>query len=583
MDTELETALDAVLAGAVAQDLENDRLDFKEQGRSISDALQNLAEAASCFANAVGGYLVVGVRDNASGADAFIGCTLDPVLTKRSIFERTEPHLTVDTDLVRRNNADLLVIRVPSSPDVHAVRGRVTERIGAACEPMSTSRIATVVAERRGEDWSAEDSQVPVDEAQPSAFEVARELLERTPDRARRNHAKRSDADLLRALGLVSDRGTLTRGGNLLFGKSAGDQITYIARKTPAGALTANAQFPAPLLPALVRVFDFIDARLESTSLNLPNGQQLQLQDLPTAAVREAVVNGVMHRDHRRTGPVQVEHSSTRMVVTSPGPFVRGISVDNVLTASSRSRNPSLAAAIRTLGLAETAGTGVDRMYAEMARIGHRPPVFETDGEQVRVTLLGGAPNTAVARFTATLSADEADDADTMLVLFTLLTTRTVTAAAMVPLLQKSAVESLAVLDRLAREPVCLIERTRESARRAQPVFRLREHAVAALGSALSYARRTVDETDRKIIAMVREAGAINARVVKVLFDIDTPRASRLLSDLVERGILTKTSEARRGPNVCYGPGEAFPKSTVRTHRRKPSTDTGSDTDDALW
>ncbi|MGI8876948.1 MAG: ATP-binding protein [Egibacteraceae bacterium] len=54
--------------------------------------------------------------------------------------------------------------------------------------------------------------------------------------------------------------------------------------------------------------------------------------------------------------------------MTSPGPFVSGVTVNNVLTTSSRSRNATPARAVRTLGLAETAGTGVDRMYVEMAR-----------------------------------------------------------------------------------------------------------------------------------------------------------------------------------------------------------------------
>ncbi|MGI8874003.1 MAG: ATP-binding protein [Egibacteraceae bacterium] len=86
--------------------------------------------------------------------------------------------------------------------------------------------------------------------------------------------------------------------------------------------------------------------------MNLPGGQQLQLADLPEAAVREAIVNGVMHRDYRRRGAVHVDHTATRLVVTSPGPFVSGVTVDNVLTTSSRSRNAALSAAIRMLGLA---------------------------------------------------------------------------------------------------------------------------------------------------------------------------------------------------------------------------------------
>lgn len=563
---EARAALEAVEAGARAADVENDRLEFKTEGRSLPDTLEAMAAAAACLANSAGGLVVIGVADRRSGSGALVGCALDALRTKRRIFELTEPHLTVDVDEIRWSAHRLLVITVPSSADVHAVGGRVSERIGAACQPMSTSRIATVVAERRGDDWSSEDSGRSRGDVDPLALPAARRMLQTSGDPTRRGYATRQDADLLRMLGLVTTQGTLTRGGALMLCRQpeGGEQLAYLYRRTPAGALAVNERLEAPLLPALQRIFELIDARSDRTSVNLPGGQQLQLADLPENAVREAVINAVMHRDHRRPSAVQVEHTATRLVVSSPGAFVSGVTVDNVLTTTSRSRNPSLASAIRALGLAETAGAGVDRMYVEMARLGHRPPSFAADDEQVRVTLLGGAPNAFVARFVATLPSGEAEDADTMLVLLTLQTRRTITPAALAPALQKPDDEVRAVLVRLASDRVSLVERTRESAHRATPVYRLREHVVAALGPALAYHRRTTDEYDRKVIGLLREAGEVNARMVKLLLDLDTVRASRVLGDLVDRGVLAKTSRAQRGPSVTYGPGPAFPPASRR-------------------
>jgi ATP-dependent DNA helicase RecG len=47
--------------------------------------------------------------------------------------------------------------------------------------------------------------------------------------------------------------------------------------------------------------------------------------------------------------------------------------------------------------------------------------------------------------------------------------------------------------------------------------------------------------------------------MVRLMLDLDTPATSRLLADLVERGLLVKTSEAQRGPSVTYGPGPRLP------------------------
>jgi ATP-dependent DNA helicase RecG len=323
-----------------------------------------------------------------------------------------------------------------------------------------------------------------------------------------------------------------------------------------------------PLVVAVTRVLELIDGRVDKTAVNLPKGQQISLSDLPEPAVREALVNAVIHRDYRLTGPVQVEHAPSRLAVTSPGPLVSGVTVDNILSTSSRPRNTGLTRAVRILGLAEEAGVGVDRMYREMVRVGHQPPQFAEEADRVRVTLLGGAPNQHLARYVATLPPPEADDADSMLILYQLLTKRTVTASTAARLLQKGVDEVEDVLRRLASEAVAMIEPTRETFRRRHPNYRLQEHVVSALGPAVSYRRRTTDEYDRKIIELVREIGHINARMVKIALDLDTTPVSRVLGDLVTREVLVKTSEAQRGPAVTYGPGPKFPHKRTRSARR---------------
>src|SRR4051795_13269117 len=52
-----------VVAGATPADLETERLDFKQPKGTIKETIRDLTEAAVCFANASGGTLVVGIRD----------------------------------------------------------------------------------------------------------------------------------------------------------------------------------------------------------------------------------------------------------------------------------------------------------------------------------------------------------------------------------------------------------------------------------------------------------------------------------------------------------------------------------------
>jgi ATP-dependent DNA helicase RecG len=563
-------ALARVLAGESADSLESRTLDFKRQGRSRDDALKNLAEAAACFANASGGTLVVGVRDRPGGPEALEGTDLDVDVALRRIYQLTQPPLTVEVTETMFQGCRLLLVDVPRSPEVHQVDNRATRRVATDCEPMSAVQIAALLSERRGEDWSAGETDRPLKDAGAVALDTARRLLRSSPDPARRAYAEETDEDLLRVLGLVTQRGTLNRAGQLLFcDPDAGSPlVVYQYRRTPAGEPVVTRP-EGGLLQCLLRVLDLIEARLDTTPVNLPGGQQIQLADLPQAAVREAVANAVIHRDYRLRWAVRVEHAPTRLLVASPGPLVQGVTVDNLLTTSSRPRNAQLASAVRTLGLAEEAGVGIDRMYREMVRVGHNPPAFEETPDQVRVTLIGGAPNTHLTRYVATLPQSESDDADAMLVLFTLLTRRVIAAAQLSPLLQKGPEEVEYVLRRLTAEPAAMLEPTRETARRRHPNYRLREHVITVLGPAVTYRRRTSDEYDRKIVDLLRETGTINARMVRITLDLGAVAASRVLADLVERDILVKTSDAQRGPSVTYGPGPHFPGLTGRAPRRR--------------
>lgn len=574
----IDELIASIIGGsATADELEDEVIEFKSAGRSMSDDLVNLADAASCFANARGGTIVMGVDDSTRGPEAIEPTRFDPEKTRVRIYELTQPPLLVEAETRPTARGDVLIVKVPESTQVHSANGRIpTERVGKSCMPMATDRVAVVVAQKTGRDWSVATSRVPADSLDSVAMRVARDLLARSSDLTKRRLADVEDIDLLRAMGVVLDDQTLTNAGALLFSRAYNDTtlIAYTHRRTPAGQLTANEQITGPLVVAVQRVFDLIDARLETTPVAIGKGQQLHIADLPEPAVREAVVNGMMHREYFSAERTAIEHTVTQLRVSSPGGFVAGVSVNNVLTTSSRTRNSNLAGAMRMLGLAETAGSGVDRMYAEMARVGHQPPRYTADATQVDVTLLGGAPNTALARYVSTLPTYEAADADTMLILLTLLTNKTVNAEELTPLLQKAAVdEAQSVLARLSGDEVKLLEPTRETARRAHPRFRLREEALASLGPAVTYRRRTTDQLDRKIVDLVHETSTINGRMIRILLDLDTVSASRLLSDLVDRGILVKTSEASRGPSVTYGRGPNFPAKVRGGHATRDQKD----------
>lgn len=555
----LTRVLEQIASGqASADSLEGERLEFKTERGSLQDTYRDLAEAAACLANTRGGVIIVGIDDHKFGEDAVVGCTFEVDRLRLRIWELATPNLSVVVESISFRGNTLASIRVQEGLEVHTVGGRATHRVGATCQPMAASEQALLVEERKGFDWSSEAGAKTVTDISTLAVEVARKLLRTHPDPERNRWADLPVADLLRVLGLADAAGTLTRAAELLFCSGGRDAISYQFKQAPGGDPTTIRRHSPPLLPAIERVLENISDRVERTRLLLPSGQEVELADLPDRPVREAVVNALAHRDWRIPDPVAIEQSPARLVVHSPGPLVRGVTLENILAHPSKPRNRALTEAIRKLGLAEQAGVGIDRMYRDMIRGGHDVPSFSAEN-YVRVALAGGTPNRSVARYVSGLPSDVAEDVDSMLVLFSFLSSRTATASTLSSVVQKPEAEVETVLKRLATDEIGMIEPTRATASRKRPTYQLRGDVVSELGTAVQYRRRTRDEIDRKIVTTVRELGQVTNRVVQLLFDVKVERASRILADLVERQILEKTSTNERGPGVTYGPGIGFP------------------------
>lgn len=566
--------------GRTAAELEDQTLEFKQERRVSEDTERDIAEAAVCLANGAGGTIVLGVADRRTGPGALVGTTLAIDRLRQSVYASTRPGLLVDVQELAHHGVRLLVIRVPEGVDVYAdSKGRPYQRIGNQCQPMPVAEATRLREERLGHDWSAEASARVAGDVSAATLETVRSVLSALPD-DRRRLVSLTDLDLLRALDLLAGE-RLNRAGALLLLPAEVDRprLVYQFRPTPGGEPTFSERLEGPLVAAFARVMEVVRSRLNSAPLNLPDGQQIQLQDFPELAVREAIANGLVHRDYRLPGAVAIEHSPAVFSVTSPGPLVAGVTPENILTHPPKPRNRTLANAARKLGFVEEFGRGIDRIYISLIRAGRGLPVIENDPGQVAVRMVGGAPNVHIARYVASLPSVERDDTDALLVLYRLCSTRVITPQTVAPLLQRSEAEAATILGRLAVDPPAMIERTRPPRAGAGPAYKLSGPALAALGPAVEYQVRSISDTDRKVVAHVVEYGKITNRTVQNLFDVTVHPANAIIDDLVRREILVKTSVQQRGPGVEYGPGLKFPH-RARASRRREGSKAGSAT---LW
>ena len=339
---------------------------------------------------------------------------------------------------------------------------------------------------------------------------------------------------------------------------------SYQYRPTPGSEATHRLRGQKPLLAAVESLMQAIQARTQVQPLNVAGGIQLQLVDYPPNAVRELLVNGLIHRSFDDGGTVDIEHSPDRLAITSPGGLVSGVTPGNILTHPSTPRHRLLAEIVARCQLAERTGQGIDRAYREMLRAGKAPPEIEDMASRVRASLSGGIGNDAFIRFVRDLPVELGGDVDVLICLSILRNSTAIDASRLAEVIQRSPIEAQEVLARLADEEAELLEPTRRTIRKPFPSYRLRNKPLAELARAVSYRRRTLDEIDAKVVEQVDEYGFVTNKALQRLFDVNVYAARNMLTDLREREILGKIGKARGGPGVKYGPGKKFPKKRSR-------------------
>lgn len=352
-----------------------------------AEAAKYLAQEAACMANTPGsGALIVGV----SKTGELRGAALDGEWLRFRIYELTGRSLTVDVQEVQVNGVRLLVLYPPAAVEPIRVDGRIRWRVDDNCAEVDASTWFTRQMYRRQYDWSGEASNVLATEVRATAVDIARAFLYDSGDERSEELAQVDTPQLLRRLNVVTEGNRLTNAGVLAFVGRPEPALDYTHHEVAGADSSIRVHRGGrSLLEELADVLQAFEAR--NTARHVQSGLTIgQLRDIPQLAAREALVNGLAHREWGNPMATRVEHIGRTLRVTSPGGFFGGVNPSNIITHPSVSRNPALTQLLANLRVAERQGIGVDRMVREMVRVGHpRPEIEEIAGPYVRTTLVG--------------------------------------------------------------------------------------------------------------------------------------------------------------------------------------------------
>ena len=91
--------------------------------------------------------------------------------------------------------------------------------------------------------------------------------------------------------------------------------------------------------------------------------ERIEKQDYPEEALREALLNALVHRDYSFSGSIIINVNDERMEFISIGGLLPGLSTDDIRIGISQPRNKNLAEMFHRLRLIESYGTGIRRIY----------------------------------------------------------------------------------------------------------------------------------------------------------------------------------------------------------------------------
>jgi ATP-dependent DNA helicase RecG len=268
------------------------------------------------------------------------------------------------------------------------------------CRPMAGVDVLRRANQQREVDWSG----LPVAGAtladlNPAERDRLRAAVKRHKGEESLLELGEEELDL--ALGLITpgpaDALVPTHTGLLLLGREAslrrlipGHEVAF--QVLQGTEVRVNHFQRGPLLAVVEDLSQRLDPFVQQEELEV-GLFRIPIPNLPASCFREAFINALAHRDYTALAAVHVQWQlGVSLVISNPGGFVRGVSINNLLTAPPRSRNPVLADALKRIGLAERTGRGVDRIFEGMLETGRPAPSYARSSDDDIVVELSTRP-----------------------------------------------------------------------------------------------------------------------------------------------------------------------------------------------
>ena len=367
--------------------------DFKS--KAIQPA--KLQETFVAFANADGGDIYVGVEDKKCKTDR-----LQPFAAKEDanailavLLEQTTPAVeNVTIEFLIVTGGSVLHISVPKSPKVHyTASGDCFVRLNASKAKIKGERV-TSLAYSKGSALYERVAVESVDIDEIAATEALAGYMARVgtslePKRFLKKQRLTTDKDgEVRAnVGCVllfdeEPQATVETRCAIKVYRLRTTDIEYKREHLAEMPATVNGPLESQIRAALAKVAELVGGA------SYYEGENLVALRYPVDAIKELLVNAVIHRDYSLNDDIHVRLFDNRIEITSPGKLPGYMTLEN-LYEERFSRNPNIVRMLHNLPdpLNHDIGEGLDTVRNEMTKAGLVAPTFELRGNAFVATI----------------------------------------------------------------------------------------------------------------------------------------------------------------------------------------------------
>lgn len=241
----------------------------------------------------------------------------------------------------------------------------------------------------------------------------------------------RAAAQPINLLGLQTEDGVPTLAGTLLFSdypQSFYPRLCLTAVVVPGetvGEVSAdgarfidNQTIEGTLHQMLEDAMKFVRRNMKNATRVNPNtGMRDDIPQYPLMAVREILLNALVHRDysmHTESAPIALHMFSNRLAVENPGGLYGRLTLDSLGKITGDIRNPSIANAMEVMQDTENRSSGIPTIRREMQLAGLPEPLFENARGVFRVTLFAQRKSTTNKVFTGHIGGNVQTPAETL-------------------------------------------------------------------------------------------------------------------------------------------------------------------------